>query len=1046
MQNKGAIKLLAILLALVSLYQLSFTFFTWLERQKAEEYANGDQEKERAYLDSVANEGIYNFLWLRDYTYRECQEREINLGLDLKGGMNVVLEVSVVDLIKSLSNNSKDPTFLKAIELAHERQKNSQEDFVTLFGEAFEEIDPGARLAAIFSTRELKDRINFESTNQEVLSVIREETNSAIDNSFNVLRNRIDRFGVAQPQIQQLENQGRIMIELPGIDNPDRFRKLLQGAAKLEFWETYDNREVFQYLSEVNQRLREINMAEEELEEEEKEEITGEEPTEEITETDAVDETGMKQDTSEVDDLLAEMEEPVQDTTGEDAGIDSLLTEIEEDTTAQKQHESLEDFNKENPLWAVLRPQTTREGKLVEGATIGIAQGKDTATVMEYLRDPQIRQMFPRDLSFSWYIFPMTIEKQEYFRLVALKSSTRDREPALTGDVVTDARAEFGNNQASAEVSLSMNGEGAKTWARITKDNVGKQVAIVLDDYVYSYPVVNQEIRGGRSQITGDFDIKEAKDLANVLKSGKMRAPAVIIQEEIVGPSLGHEAINSGLSSFLIAFIFILLYMVFYYKTAGWVADLALIANIFFIFGVLASLGAVLTLPGIAGIVLTIGISVDANVLIYERIREEIKMGKGIKLAVADGYKNAYSAIIDANVTSLITAIILGYFGKGPIQGFATTLGIGIITSLFCAIFITRLIFVNFLDKNKPVSFASKFTENAFKNLNFDFLGRRKAFYVVSGLIVLIGISSLFIRGLNYGVDFKGGRSYVVRFEEPVSTLDIASSLKDYFGEPPEVKIFGDNNQVKITTKYKIDDEGEQVDKEILELLYQGLQPIFSHDVDKETFLDDYRMSSVKVGPTIADDIVVAAIFSIAFALLAVFLYIFIRFKDWRYGLGAVAALAHDSLIILGIFSILYGLMPFSLEIDSSFIAAILTVIGYSINDTVVVFDRIREYTVLHPKRERFSVLNSALNSTLSRTFSTSLSTFVVLLAIFIFGGEVIRGFVFAMVLGVIVGTYSSLFIATPIVFDTIKAISKRDEIKQRIQEKRRAKKKQKAV
>jgi SecD/SecF fusion protein len=1033
MQNKGAIKLFAISLALVCLYQLSFTFFTKKVEKQASDYAQGELKKENAYLDSIGSETVYNFFWIREFTYNECKEREINLGLDLKGGMNVTLEVSVVDVIKALSNYSKDTTFIGAIDLAKKMQKETQEDFVTIFGRAFEQIDPNARLAAIFNTIELKDRITFSSTNEEVLQVIMEETEGAIDNSFNVLRTRIDKFGVTQPNIQHLETSGRILIELPGVKDPERVRKLLQGTASLEFWETFDNREVYNYIEQANVKIKEIHDAEKALEED-------------VTET--------------TEDVVAEVEEVVEENTlldevaeTKDSTEISLLEQMEGDSLAVDSAQmSPDQFFKDYPLFQYLKPRVNNQGQLMGGAAVGYAHHKDTSMVNEYMNMKQVKALFPRNLKFLWTIKPFDTEGN-FYEYVAIKISNRDGRAALTGDVVTNAKEEFGQNQATAEVSMSMNSDGAKIWARLTRENVGKQIAIVLDNYVYSYPNVQGEIPGGRSSITGNFTIAEAKDLANVLKSGKLPAPARIIQEAIVGPSLGQEAISSGLSSFLIAFLVVMMYMIFYYNRAGWVADLALVSNVFFIMGVLASLGAVLTLPGIAGIVLTIGMSVDANVLIYERIKEELSSGKGLKIAVADGYKNAYSAIIDANLTTLLTAIILAYFGKGPIQGFATTLIIGILTSLFSAIFITRLIYTGMLDKNKNITFSTKLTENAFKKLQIKFLEKRKLFYVISGLVIVVGIGSLATRGLNYSVDFTGGRNFVVQFQEEVNTQEIMNELSDVFeSETPLVVHFGSDNQIKVTTKYLVNDDlvtdaliaeateitGLQDPKpdDVVEAkLYKGLQSHLGEDVTFAQFLSDYRRSSEKVGPTIADDIKVSAIYAIVFSLLIIFLYILIRFKNWQFGLGAVAALIHDSLIILGLFSLLYGVLPFSLEIDQAFIAAILTVVGYSINDTVVVFDRIREYLGLYKKRERKEILNSALNSTLSRTFSTSLSTFVVLLTIFIFGGEVIRGFIFALLVGVVVGTYSSLFIATPVVYDTVRV---KDETKRVLKGKRR--------
>jgi SecD/SecF fusion protein len=1002
MQNKGAVKLLAIALALVTIYQLSFTFITRRVERNAAAYAQGDPVRQQAYLDSMMRENVYNFLGIRQYTYREAKEREINLGLDLRGGMNVTLEISSYEIIRALSNYSDDPTFVEALDLAREYQKTSTDDFITLFGRAFETIDPDARLAAIFSTPELRDRISFTSSNQEVLSVIRSEAERAIDNSFNILRSRIDRFGVTQPNIQKLETHGRILVELPGIREPERVRSLLQGTANLEFWETYENREIYPYLLKANDRIREIDEAQRVL----------------------------KRDIEPGDAVVPVQPEPGEQLTPADElspEQESLLDILGRDTTQIDEGMTPDQLLADFPLFSILNPMTGVDGQLMGGSVVGIAEYRDTALVNHYLNLPQVRQLFPRDVKFLWGVKPPRFDATDsFFELHAIKVTSRDGRPPLDGDVITDARVEFGQTQASAEVTMAMNAEGARIWARLTRDNIGRSVAIVLDDLVYSAPRVNQEIPGGRSQITGDFTIAEAQDLANVLRSGALPAPARIIQEAIVGPTLGQEAINAGLSSFLLAFLVVLLYMIIYYsRKAGIVADIALVVNLFFIMGVLASLGATLTLPGIAGIVLTIGMSVDANVLIFERIREELKAGKGLRLAVSDGYKNAYSAIIDANVTTLLTGIILYIFGTGPIQGFATTLIIGILTSLFCAIFITRLIFIWFLDRNKTISFATKLTENAFKNIHYKFINQRKSFYLISGVVILLGIGSLLTRGLSQGIDFTGGRTYIVRFEEPVSTAEVQSSLFTVFGEGTSVITFGGDNQVRIATNFRINEIDAEVDHEIEELLYQGLQPFMEEDVTFTQFMSNYRQSSEKVGPSIAHDIKVQAVWAIFFALVIMFLYMFIRFRNWQFGLGAVAAVGHDVLIVLGIFSIFHGVLPFSLEIDQAFIAAILTVVGYSINDTVVVFDRIREYFKLFPKRERSEVYNLALNSTLSRTFSTSLSTFFVLLSIFLFGGEVIRGFIFALLIGVVVGTYSSLFIATPVVYDTVTRFQK---------------------
>ncbi|MDQ2179269.1 protein translocase subunit SecDF [Marinifilum sp. D714] len=986
MRNKGAIRLLAIVFALVSLYQLTFTYVTKKVEKEAREFGAGDIKKEQNYLDSIRGEGVYNFLWLKNYTYKECKELEMNLGLDLKGGMNVTMEVSVVDIIKAMANNTKDETFNAAIAQAKKMQKNSGKGFVELFGEAFEQIDPNAQLSSpdIFGTLEMKDKIPFGASNAEVLKVIKKETDGAIDNTYNILRSRIDRFGVAQPNIQKADVSGRIIIELPGIKDAARVRKLLQGTASLEFWETYSAPEVIQYLNAANTKLAEINNAGDVEEEAATEEVKEEAKDEDVALLDKIEEEGAQ---------------------------DSLATSQDAKAMA-----------KMYPLFSILNP--TQQGGSSK-AVVGMAHIKDTAEVNQVLAMPAIKSVLPRNLKFFWGVKPID-EAGNVFELFAIKVTSRDGKAPLDGDAVTSAREQVDQNTAEYEVSMSMSGEGAKIWARLTKDNVNRAIAIVLDGYVYSAPNVLGEIKGGQSSISGNFTVAEAKDLANILKSGKLPAPAHIIADEVVGPSLGKESIQKGMYSFIIAFVLVLVYMFFFYsRGAGLAANIALITNLFFIFGVLASLGAVLTLPGIAGIVLTIGMSVDANVLIYERIQEELKAGKGLGLAISDGYKNAYSAIIDGNITTLLTGIILYLFGEGPIKGFATTLVIGIFSSLFAAIFITRLIFEAQTARNRNVTFATKFTDNWLRNAAVTFLQKRKVFYVISGAAIVLSVASLSTKGLNQGIDFKGGRTYVVAFDQAVGVEDVAKSLETVYGHAPEVKTFGGANQVKISTKYKIEESGTEVDDEVENLLYEGLKPYLADGTSKVDFLENNRKMSQKVGPTIADDIRTSALWSILGALIVIFLYIMVRFSNWQYGLGAVAALAHDSIIVLGIFSVGYGLLPFSLEIDQAFIAAILTVVGYSINDTVVVFDRIREYLGLYPKRDREEVVNKALNSTLRRTFSTSLSTFVVLLAIFIFGGTSIQGFTFALLVGVLVGTYSSLFIASPIAYDTSLRVQK---------------------
>lgn len=1031
MQNKGAIRLFAIVFAAICIYQLTFTFMSRKIEGDAEEFANapevvelandlanGDalkegvifdsisKAREKFYLDSIQNEVV--LFWR--YTYKDVKEREINLGLDLKGGMNVTLEVSVPDIIVALSGKSKNETFREAVALAREKQKSSDEAFLYLFEQSINEIDPNFSLASVFSTIDLKDKINYNSTNQEVIDVLDGEIEGAIDRTFNILNTRINRFGVAQPNIQKLSTNGRILVELPGIKDPDRVRKLLQGTAQLEFWETYEFSETVQYFALANQTLAEMNKVNEVLENNTEEDTTdGESADEQVN--------GNQEQDTNLDEAVTENQEE-----------SSLLADIEQDTSASLDEGlAAEQFYENNPLYEYLQPnfqQDPSTGNVYpsKGAAVGYASVKDTSAVNALMK--RAKNVFPNNMRFMWTIKPMT-KGSDVHALVAIKVTNRDGEPALGGDVIVDASQEY-SPTGQVEVSMAMNAEGAITWKRLTGDNIGRQVAIALDGYIYSYPVVNTEIAGGRSSISGgDMDVEEAQDIANILKAGKLPAPARIVQEEVVGPSLGQEAITAGLWSFVIAFALVLVYMLFFYNRAGWVADLALLINILFIFGVLASLGAVLTLPGIAGIVLTIGMAVDANVIIFERIKEEVGLGKGMRLAITDGYKNAYSAIIDGNVTTLLTAIVLNIFGSGPIQGFATTLIIGIFASLFSAIFITRLVFTNLLDKNATLRFGTTATMNFLKNTNIDFIGKRKMAFVISGALIIISLGSLFTKGLSYGVDFAGGRTYIVRFDQNVNTGDIRESLSPLFDQTPEVKTFGPDRQVKITTQYMIDDDSEGVDDIIQNKLYEGLKDYYTVPIDYRQFAGDTGdteslvgiLSIQKVGPTIVDEIIRGAFFAIIFALIIIFGYIAIRFKKWQYGLGGVAALFHDTIITLGIFSLFWGILPFSMEMDQAFIAAILTIIGYSINDTVIIFDRIREQVGLHKKNTLQKNMNDALNSTLARTINTSGTTLIVLLAIFIFGGEIIRGFTFALLVGVLVGTYSSLFTASPIAY-----------------------------
>jgi len=1035
MQNKGAIRFFAIAFALVCLFQLSFTIVARITENKASKYARNEQVtaqakelakgdatrqatiadsiaavRERYYLDSISNQPVYNIL-LRKYTYKECKEREINLGLDLKGGMNVTMEVSVSDVVNAMSGYSTNPTFKKAMALAAEKQKNSQSDFVTLFGEAFKEVDPNAKLSAVFGRMELRDKIKPNSTNEEVLSVIRTECNDAYDRTFNILRNRIDRFGVTQPNIQKLNASDRILIELPGIKEPERVRKLLQGSAKLEFWETYQFTQLASYFGEANKRLATTGGLDTALTAKADTTVAG-----------AAQDSASKAATAKAADTLTSKS--------------NLVDKLKKDTTAKgTDDQNFEKYAKENPLYAYLRPAffQGKDGQYYasENAVVGYAAIKDTSRI-NYLLG-KVRNIFPRNLNLVWAVKPQK-EAADVLELYALRSVNRENTASLGGDVIVDARQDYDQN-GRVEVAMTMNTEGAKSWRNITADNIGKQIAIVLDGYVYSAPNVNDEIPNGRSSITGNFTIEEGQDLANVLKAGKLPAPARIVQEEVVGPSLGKESINSGFISFVIAFLLVLVYMQLYYARAGLVANVALLVNVFFLIGVLASIGAVLTLPGIAGIVLTLGMAVDANVIIYERIREEVRAGKGLRLSITDGFKHAYSAIIDGNVTTIITGIVLYVFGSGPIQGFATTLIIGILTSLFCAIFISRLILENLMNRNIDITFGNKYTINAFTNVKINFIGIRKKLYIVSGVVILIGIISLATKGLNFGVDFTGGRSYIVRFDQDVKVNDVREALAKQFGDAPEVKTFGGDDQVKITTKYLVDDKSEKADSLIETKMFAGLKSFYKTNMSFNDFSTSNVtigiLNSQKVDPAISDDIKKSAVLAIVFALLSIFIYIAIRFRKWQYGLGGVISLFHDSLITISMYSIFYGLLPFNLEVDQAFIAAILTVIGYSINDSVIIFDRIREWTTLYPKRDLMTNMNGGMNSTLGRTFNTSGTTLVVLIAIMIFGGDVIRGFVFALLIGIAVGTYSSVFNATPVAYDFLEMQRRRREKKE---------------
>ncbi len=1012
MQSKGAIRLVAILLAIACCWQLSFTLVTRLQEKKADKYAEKAAvavmnsaafdkvpEAERAYYldsirknqnrwytDSISSEKVYF-----GYKFKDVKSKEINLGLDLKGGMNVMLQVQLEDLVKALAGENQTPEFNRALALAKERSVNSTSDFITLFGEAWNEVSGGQRLAQIFGTYEMRDQIKPESTDAEVLNVIQTEAESAVANSFNVLRNRIDRFGVTQPSIQKIGNTGRILVELPGVKEPERVRKLLQGTASLEFWTTFEYSEIYPYMVEANNLLAQI--------------LSDETPAAEAAEGEA--EEGQAEDI--VAQELAQQE-------GSDAELDA--------------------FKKANPLFSILNPSQMRGN-----ACIGFANAIDTATVNRYLAMPQVAEIFPPEFKGMWSVKPTEyVAGDNVYELVAIKASSRDGKAPLDGSVVTDARVDYDSRRGAGTpgVSMTMNAEGANTWARITKDNIGRQVAIVLDGTVYSYPTVQTEITGGSSSITGNFSVEEATDLTNVLKSGKLPAPATIVQEQVVGPSLGAESIRKGLISFLIAFLLVLVYMVLFYKGAGLVADFALLTNVLLLFGTLASFGAVLTLPGIAGLVLTLGMAVDANVIIYERIKEELKAGKGIGKAVQDGYRNAYSAIIDGQVTTLLTGLVLFFFGSGPIKGFATTLIIGIITSVLTSIFITRLVIDDRLKKGKNITFEWEWSKNFLKNTRVDFLGKRKYSYIISGALILIALLSIFIKGFTYGVDFTGGRTYVVRFDQPVTAEDVRSAAESVFNaaDPEssvEVKQFGGESQMKITTSYKVDDESSTVDAEIERMIFDGLKGLYSQNITFEDFVDTANnpngiISSDKVGASIASDIKRSAVISVILALLIIFAYIAWRFKGWTWGLGGVVSLAHTAIIIIGFFSLFTGILPFNLDVDQTFIAAILTIIGYAINDNVVIFDRIRENLGLHPNADFKETVNSSLNATLTRTVNTSVSTLLPMLAIAFFGGESIRGLSVALCLGVLIGTYASIMIGTPIMYDATLSKAKKVE------------------
>ena len=1014
MQSKGAIRFVAILLVLACIWQLMFTVVTKIYENKAVKYAENAVEafkaspayekipdvdkayvldsirkdQNRWYQDSISSQKVYF-----GYTFDDVREKEINLGLDLKGGMNVMLQVQLEDVMQALAENNTDPSYQKAFDIALERSKTSGTDFITLFEEAWQENANGQKLSNIFIGLDRKNKTEnkkLESTDAEIISLIRKEAESAIANSFEVLRNRVDRFGVVQPNIQKVGNTGRILVELPGVKEPERVRKLLQGTASLEFWTTYETSEIFQYMTDANRLVAQI----------EKENADTEEAAPAAAPAASADTT----------DILAE----------------ELQAQAAESA-------EFANYEKENPLFAVLVPPVDQGGSVMRGATMGYAHFSDTAKVNKILNMPEVKALFPDDLIPMWSVKPFDNNQYE---LVAIKASLNG-EAALRGErdqkFITDARVQY--NGASPEVSMSMSAEAAKVWARLTKDNINRQIAIVLDNMVYSHPVVNTEITGGNSQISGNFTLEEAEDLVNVLKSGTLPAPAKIVQEQVVGPSLGAESINAGMISFVIAFLLVLAYMIFFYHGAGLIADAALLTNVLLLFGTLVSFSAVLTLPGIAGLVLTLGMAVDANVIIYERIKEELRSGKGLGKAVADGYSNAYSAIIDGQITTILTGIVLFIFGSGPVQGFATTLIIGIITSVFTSIFISRIIIDDRLAKGKNITFDNKLTRNFLQNTTVNFLSKRKYSYTISGLVIIVCIVSMCTKGFTYGVDFAGGRTYVVRFDQPVSVEDVRESLVKEFNGGIEVKQFGGESQMKITTQYMIEDKSSEADAAVEQKLFNAVKDFYAGDMNIDLFTStavnpNGIISSDKVDASIADDIKRDAIIAVIVALLVIFIYIAIRFKKWTWGLGGTVGLAHTAIIVVGFFSIFSGILPFSLDVDQSFIAAVLTIIGYAINDTVVIFDRIREYKTLHPKMPFDINANQALNSTLTRTMNTSLTTLIVMVAIAIFGGEVIRGMAVALCVGIAVGTYASIFIATPIMYDVTMYVQRRSEKK----------------
>jgi SecD/SecF fusion protein len=1019
MRGKGLVTFFSIALIIICIYQLSFNFVTNRIEKKATAFAeakvlagrpatnlsDSDLLKIRgvrqAYLDSISNQNVFN-IGIAKFTYQDCKDQQLNLGLDLQGGMNVVMQVGISDLIRALADNSTDPNFLKALELTDKKViAQPQADYVTLFGQAWNEVAPNGKLASIFATRNNQDQVKLTSTNEEVLSFIRSEATGAFDRTFNILRSRIDKFGVTQPNINAQTNAGRIVIELPGVDNPARVRKLLQASAVLEFWETYDNTAIYPYLETSNLALR--NRL-------------------------SVPDTTRSTDASQNAGITSSEANPLLDgggsitDTGAVAKADTGLLGADSALTAGAD-QAQADQALENPLFSVLQPSVYQDQdgsyKIAPGPVVGNALGHDTAEVNRLLAMDFVRANFPRDVRFLWSAKPVN-ENSNVYQLYAIKMQVGTDRAPLEGDKVITARQDVDQN-GKPEVSMRMNNEGAKIWKALTAKNIDQFIAIVLDDNVYSAPRVISEIPNGSSSITGGFTIDEAKDLANILQAGKLPAPAKIIAEDVVGPSLGAESIKAGVTSIFVAFVAILLFMVLYYNTSGIIADIALFFNVFFIIGVLASLGATLTLSGIAGIVLTMGMAVDANVLIHERIKEEIQAGKALARAVNEGHGKAWSAILDSNVTTFITGLVLAYFGLGPVVGYATTLNIGVVLTVVTAVFMGHLMFEFALKRNMNIKFVTPISKNNFTNRNIPFVNKRKSAYILAAAVCAVMLGAIFIKGFTYGVDFTGGRAYVVRFDKAVNTSEVRSTLGEKFGVDPIVKTYGSNNQVRITSSYLIENNSTVGDSLANVALYEGLKPYLPAGIGYDEFHSKHQLSSQVVGPSISADIRNSAIKAVIFGILGIFLYILIRFRRWQFATGTVIALFHDIIIVMGLYALFSGIMPFSLDIDETFVAVVLTVIGYSVNDKVVVFDRVREFLREHAKGDVRVVINDALNNTLNRTIMTNVTVLIVLFILFIFGGEVIRGFSFGLIIGMLICTYSSIFIAAPLVVDMSK-------------------------